>query len=168
MAKLTKRAIDSFRHRGGWDVRWDGVIPGFGVRIYPSGKKAFVLSYRFQGLKRLGVLGRFGADLTLDQARTKAGKFRTKIREGIDPFDEQRSAAKGKSFDDLIDHYIETWAKPRKKTWREDEKRLKRHVPTRWRTRRAEDISHQNIATLHSDIGATGSASTPPARKLSS
>ncbi len=155
MAKLTKRAIDSFRHRGGWDVRWDGAIPGFGVRIYPSGKKAFVLSYRVQGQKRLGVLGRYGVDLTLDQARTKAAKFLTKIRDSIDPFAEQRSAAKGSTFGDLIDHYIEAYAKPRKKTWREDEKRLKRHIPARWRTRRAQDISHQNIAKLHGEIGAT-------------
>ena len=46
MAKLTKRSIDAFRYGGGWDVRWDYEIPGFGVRVYPSGKKSFVLSYR--------------------------------------------------------------------------------------------------------------------------
>ena len=57
MAKLTKRAIDGFKHAGGWDVRWDTDVPGFGVRIYPTGKKAFVLSYRVQGRKRLMVLG---------------------------------------------------------------------------------------------------------------
>ncbi len=74
MAKLTKRAIDSFRYRGGWDVRWDDDVPGFGIRLYPSGKKAFVLSYRASGRKRLMVLGRYGADLTLDQARERAQK----------------------------------------------------------------------------------------------
>ncbi len=73
MAKLTKRAIDSFRYRGGWDVRWDADTPGFGVRVYPSGKKSFVLSYRnARGKKRLFVLGRYGADLTLDQARRQS------------------------------------------------------------------------------------------------
>ncbi len=72
MANLTKRALDAFRYRGGWDVRWDDQIPGFGVRIYPTGKKAFVLSYRAEGRKRLMVLGRYGADLTLEEARTKA------------------------------------------------------------------------------------------------
>ncbi len=60
MAKLTKRSIDAFRYRGGWDVRWYNEIPGFGVRVYPSGKKSFVLSYRnARGKKRLFVLGRF-------------------------------------------------------------------------------------------------------------
>ena len=60
-----------------------------------SGKKTFVLSYRITGRKRLGVLGRYGADLTLDQARTKAAKFRTTNRDGIDPFDEQRKRGQG-------------------------------------------------------------------------
>lgn len=44
--KLTIKAIKAFKCEGGWDVRWDDDLPGFGVRIYPSGKKAFVLSYR--------------------------------------------------------------------------------------------------------------------------
>ena len=80
MAKLTKRAIDAFRYRGGWDVRWDDEIPGFGARIYPSGKKSFVLSYRnARGKKRLFVLGRYGADLTLVQARTRAIMERGRI-----------------------------------------------------------------------------------------
>jgi hypothetical protein len=64
MAKLTKRSIDAFRYRGGWDVRWDNDIPGFGVRVYPSGKKSFVLSYRNAwGKKRLLVLVRYPVEL---------------------------------------------------------------------------------------------------------
>ena len=56
--KLTTSKIKDFTYRGGWDVRWDDAVPGLGVRIYPSGKKAFVLSYRAKGRKRLMVLGR--------------------------------------------------------------------------------------------------------------
>ena len=85
MAKLTKRSIDAFRYGGGWDVRWDYEIPGFGVRVYPSGKKSFVLSYRnARGKKRRLVLGRYGADLTLDQARTRAVRESGRITEGVD------------------------------------------------------------------------------------
>jgi hypothetical protein len=39
-----------------------------GLRIYPSGKKSFVYSYRAGGRKRLLTLGAFGK-LTLDMAR---------------------------------------------------------------------------------------------------
>ncbi len=74
MPKLTQRTIKGFTYRGGWDVRWDEGSRGLGVRIYPSGKKAFVLRYRFHGRKHLMALGLYGTDLTLDEARDKAGK----------------------------------------------------------------------------------------------
>ena len=131
MARLTKRKIDSFRYRGGWDVRWDDEIPGFGVRIYPSGKKSFVLSYRnARGKKRLLVLGRYGAELTLDQARTKAIKERGRIADGLDPLAE-RKAARGTAltpsatFREVVDSFIDKYAEPRQRTWRETERTLR-------------------------------------------
>ena len=116
MTKLTKRAIDGFEYAGGWDVRWDTEVPGFGVRVYPTGKKAFVLSYRAQGRKRLMVLGRYGADLTLDQARDKARKERVSVKEGTDRIEEKRKVAQGETFADFEHEFIERHAKPHKKT----------------------------------------------------
>lgn len=131
MAKLTKRAIDSFRYRGGWDVRWDDAIPAFGIRIYPSGKKSFVLSYRnARGKKRLLVLGRYGADLTLAQARTKAVKERGRITEGADPVGERKAAratslTPGATFREVLDSFIDKYAKPRQRTWKETDRTLR-------------------------------------------
>ena len=131
MAKLTKRSIDAFRYRGGWDVRWDDDIPGFGVRVYPSGKKSFVLSYRnARGKKRLLVLGRYGADLTLDQARTKAIRERGRIAEGTDPVGE-RKAARSTSitaetpFRDVVHDFIDKYAKIKQRTWKETDRTLR-------------------------------------------
>ncbi len=63
MPKLTKRYIDAARYEGDGssrDVRWDGAMPGFGLRIYPSGRKSFVLSYRTSAArKRMIVLGAY-------------------------------------------------------------------------------------------------------------
>lgn len=131
MAKLTKRSIDASRYRGGWDVRWDDGIPGFGVRVYPSGKKSFVLSYRnAKGKKRLFVLGRYGADLTLDQARTRAIKERGRITEGTDPVGEKKAARSTgltpeTPFRDVVGDFIEKYAKPRQRTWKETERTLR-------------------------------------------
>ncbi len=131
MAKLTKRAIDSFRYRGGWDVHWDDDVPGFGIRLYPSGKRSFVLSYRnARRTKRLLVLGRYGADLTLGQARTKAIKERGRITEGADPVGE-RKAARATSlmpdatFEKALDSFIDKYAKPRQRTWKETDRTLR-------------------------------------------
>ena len=160
--KLTKRAIDAFEYEGvthkkggkARDVRWDTTVPGFGVRIYPTGKKAFVLNYRAQGRKRFMVLGRYGADLTLDQARDKARGLRVRVREDTDPLEERRKLAQGSTFGDLIQAYVERHAKPHKKTWATDESRLKRHIPPSWRGRKVSAIRRGDVAALHARIGA--------------
>ncbi len=92
--KLTKRNIDAARYEGDGssrDVRWDAAMPGFGLRVYPSERKSFVLSYRNGGgRKRLIVLGAYGLDLTLDQARDKATRERGKLVDGGDPLAERQ------------------------------------------------------------------------------
>ncbi len=154
MANLTKRAIDGFKYAGGWDVRWDSEVPGFGLRIYPSGKKAFVLSYRAQGRKRLMVLGRYGADLTLTQARDKARKERVQAKDGVDPLDLKRREVQGETFGNLIDRYVTDYDRPHKKTWEADRNRLDRQIPPTWRRRKAKAITHEDVMTLHYRIGA--------------
>ena len=68
--KLTKRTIDSTVYQGTNNARyvlWDDEVPGFGCRIFPSGAKSFVLSYRAAGRKRMMTIGTYGV-LTLDPA----------------------------------------------------------------------------------------------------
>lgn len=81
--KLTKRTIDAATYTGKNESRcvlWDSTIPGFGCRVYPSGKKAFVLSYRSRGKKRLLTLGRVGV-LSLEGARTRARAKLTEVQD---------------------------------------------------------------------------------------
>ncbi len=82
------------------DVRWDDLLPGFGIRIYPNGKKSFVLSYRVNGRKRLMVLGPFGP-LTLAKARNLALCHLAEIIDGDDPLEKRKLAINGKSVKDL-------------------------------------------------------------------
>ena len=75
MSRLTKTAVDGLRYQeegGRRQVLWDSEISGFGVRVYPSGRKSFVLSYRFQGRKQLLTLGQHSQDFTLAEARDEA------------------------------------------------------------------------------------------------
>ena len=72
--RLTKKVIDAAKYKGGMDIRWDDQIAGFGVRVWPSGKKSFVVRYRnADGRKRYLTIGRYGV-LTLPQARNEARK----------------------------------------------------------------------------------------------
>ena len=130
-ANLTKRFIDSRRYGGGSDVWWDTKLPTFGLRVYPSGKKSFVLSYRnARGKKRLLVLGRYGIDLTLDQARTKAVRERGRITEGTDPVADRKAArttalTPDATFREVLDSFTDKYAKPRQRTWKETDRTLR-------------------------------------------
>lgn len=152
LVKLTKRTIDKFTYAGGWDVRWDDDLPGFGVRIYPSGKKSYMLSYRARGRKRRMVIGNCNA-MTLTQARERAAREMVNVRDGRDPIEERRKDAQGKTFDDLAVAFIDRHAKPHKKTWETDQGRLERHIPASWRKMRVTSITREDIAALHADIG---------------
>ena len=158
--KLTQRGIKSATYRGGWDVRWDSAVTGLGLRVYPSGKKAFLVSYRVHGRKRRMTLGSFGT-ITLDQARRKARRELGKVADGRDPLGEREQKAQGETFEDLMKKYIEDYAKgpqfpkkPRKKTWKADEDRLERHVPRGWKGRKVDDIERWEVERLHNQIGA--------------
>ncbi len=156
MTKLTKRQIDAFSYKGGWDVRWDEEVPGFGLRLYPSGKKAFVLSYRIKQRKHLLVLGRYGADLTLEQAKERARKERVKIREGEDPLEEKRTSGRGKTFGDLIEDFMSRHVQKKGlKTAGAIRRRLERNIPASWKSRHADAIASWEIEELHRRIGET-------------
>ena len=38
---------------------WDGRVPGFGLRVAPTGTKTFILVYRHRGRTRRLTLGRY-------------------------------------------------------------------------------------------------------------
>lgn len=85
MKGLTDRDVRLAKYtpqeRAAADIRWDGLIPGFGLRIYPSGKKAFILRYRSAGRKRLITLGKVTI-LSLSEARELARAQLSKIKRG--------------------------------------------------------------------------------------
>ena len=166
--KLTKRSIDTFTYQGDGqsrDVRWDDAMPGFGVRIYPSGRKAFVLSYRNGGgKKRLVVLGTYGRDLTLEQAREKAVKESGTVIDGIDPVKQRRLEREkertGDRFKDVAETFITRHVKQtlRPSSAKEYERIIRRNLIPKWSRKSIEEITRHDIITLLdtvTDRGAT-------------
>lgn len=129
--KITKRSIDAFKYQGDGqsrDVRWDAALPGFGVRIYPTNRKAFVLSYRDGGgRKRLLTLGTFGKDLTLDEARDRARRELGKVLDGKDPLAARRRDRSVETFADLARLYVERHAST-KRSGKDDERKINRDL----------------------------------------
>lgn len=153
--KLTKRLIDAQIYVGTGDSKhiiWDSELTGLGLRVYPSGKKSFVLSYRQHGRKRLYVLGKYGV-YTADEARGLAIDHLAEIGHGEDPVEEKRKLAKAQTMEELYTVYLERYAKTHKKTWSEDERRINNHLLPTWKHHLITSITRHDIASLHNKIG---------------
>ena len=44
--RITKRLVDGLQATDRDYIIWDGALPGFGVRVRPSGSKSYVVQYR--------------------------------------------------------------------------------------------------------------------------
>ena len=65
-------------------VFWDRELSGFGVRVYPSGSKVYLVQTRAGGKSRRVTIGRHGL-LTAEQARRKAAVLIAGIKGGEEP-----------------------------------------------------------------------------------
>ena len=79
MPQLTQRLIDSLRAEERDRIVFEETLPGFGVRVFRSGRKSFVIQYRSQNRTRRYTLGN-RALFTPAQARKKAAK---RLRPGV-------------------------------------------------------------------------------------
>jgi integrase len=134
-------------------VYWDVTLEGFGLRVYPSGRRVYVCSYRVKRRKRLATLGRADV-LTLDQARRKAIVYLGKVASQEDPQEEVDQQRELKRVDELCGAFIENHSKKKKKTWKEDKSTLDRNVLPKLGSRLAVSIVSADIEPIHCAIGA--------------
>ena len=158
--KLTKKMVDSLTYEGavsgrgtkGLHIVMDNQIPGFHVRIHPSGVKSFGLSFRWKGRKRFIAIGR--ADkITLDFARRQAKVLWEQIEAGEDPIENRRRQREFLTVAQFSEMFIERYAKKFRKTWKEDARRIQKNIIPAWGTRRLDAVNRADVAALHSRIG---------------
>ncbi len=157
--KLTKRAVESAEYPYPGETKrfllMDDGLPGFGLRIYPTGRKAFIVRYyNAQGRRRLFTIGDFGP-LTVDEARKRAKRKLADVEDGDDPLEERRAARNTGTVRELCEAYMERHAKPHKKSWKDDESRIKRNVLPAWGHLPAPSVTPEDVARLHHKLGKT-------------
>ena len=81
---LSKRFLEGVSVNGKEAIFWDRDLAGFGVRVYPSEKKVFVVQIRGFGRSKRVTLGRY-PDLTPEAARKKAAAVIARIKKGQPP-----------------------------------------------------------------------------------
>ena len=101
--KLSKSVVDRLAVDGKDTVVWDRDLPGFGVRVYPSGRKVYVVQSRSGGKSRRVTVGRHG-DITPEEARKAAVKLIVRIKAG-EPLVETKPEAPP-TVGDLAERYL--------------------------------------------------------------
>mgnify|MGYP004191487475 CR=1 FL=1 len=60
MPKITKRLVESVKSQKKDYVVWDSDMSGFGLRVFASGKRSYVIQYRRDGRSRRYTIGLHG------------------------------------------------------------------------------------------------------------
>ena len=133
--KLTKAVVARMKPDETERVIFDDELPGFAVKVLPSGRRAFIFQYRHGGrggrLRRI-TIGEFRDPPlvetdTVDGARRKAAEHRAAVLRGENPFAallvakaaeieavrreaEQRDNPDPKTVNDLAREYLARWA----------------------------------------------------------
>ena len=115
---LTERIIRDAKPEPKARILWDGTVKGLGVKVFPSGQKAFVLSYRTSGRKRLVTLARC-SEFSLKAARERAGAELVRIRDGeADPLERRREAREAPTVADGLERFFDEFVPERIATGR--------------------------------------------------
>jgi len=155
MAKLNISICKSAVYQGDGKSRfvlWDDEIKGFGLRVYPSGRKAFIFYYRLAGRTKLHTIGDL-TSCTPFEAREEALKLKGKVRKREDPQEEKKAYSKKKpTFSELQEIYIKRHL-PKKKCPRSYASMLRLYIPKPWSNRELISFHREDIINIHQKIG---------------
>src|SRR5918997_1951716 len=162
MPKITKRLVDATGPAGRDVFVWDAELPGFGLRVKPSGTKSYLLQYRnAEGRSRRLTLGRHGP-VTAERAREKALRLLADVADGIDPAEAGAAARQAPTVAQLAALYLAEGPvdKPTKKasSWAADASNLRRHVLPLLGPRLAVALTAADVARFQAGVAAGKSA----------
>lgn len=84
---------------------WDSELPGFGVRVWPSGRKVYLVQYRARSRSRRVKISTHGS-FTVEEARKAAKILLGDIARGEDPAEERATLRKSITVNELCDRYV--------------------------------------------------------------
>lgn len=158
--RLSKRVVDLARPGPKELIFWDSDLPGFGLRVRPSGTKSFVAVYR-AGRGRNAPLRKatLGAStkLTPDEARSLARKVIGAVAQGRDPAAERASARVGMTVAELAQAFLTEHVRVKRKpgTLAKYEHVITKHIIPRLGRELAEALTYSSVARLHLDLKDT-------------
>ncbi len=163
MVKITKRVVDAAGVREKDYVIWDDELPGFGLRVFTSGKRSYVIEYRVRGRSRrytIGLHGVWAPETARQEAKVQFGR----VARGDDPAEERQLDHKAITVKELCTRYLNDvqaglilgkGGRPKKPTTIvTDTGRIERHIIPLIGTRRVKDLTKTDINKVLKDIMA--------------
>ena len=148
---LTDAKIRSLRLAKERYIHWEKGSTGLGVRVSPQGRKTFIFMYRFDGKSRMMSVGPY-YKTSLATARKMVADAKEKMTEGVDPgrvwTEDKKQERESDTVEELAEEYLEKWARPRKKSAKEDERILRVDVLPRIGKRKAKSITRRDVIKL--------------------
>ena len=175
MTRLTKRIVDAAEARDADYILWDDDLPGFGLRVFSSGRKSYLVQYRALGRTRRYTIGLHGV-WTPETARQEAKVQQGRIAAGDNPSEERRLDHKSITIKELCKLYVADLeaglilgkgGRPKKaSTILTDIGRIERHIIPLLGVRRVKDLTKAEVNRLMKDIIAGRSRISVKTNKL--
>jgi Arm DNA-binding domain len=173
--KLTKRVVDAADIRQKDYVLWDDELPGFGLRIFASGKRSYVIQYRTAGRSRRYTIGLHGV-WTPETARQEAKAQLGRVAQGENPAEERQLDHQAITVKELCELYLRDLeaglilgkgGRPKKATTIvTDTGRIQRHIIPLIGSRRVKDLVKADIDKVLKDIMAGKTRMSVKTKKL--
>ena len=154
MPKLTKRCVDAATPRTSDHFLWDDELPGFGLRVFSSGKRSYLVQYRADGRTRRVTIGLHGV-WTPEEARREARVLLGRIARGENPAEERAFDRKAITVKEQCERYLADAEKglilgkkrlPKKaSTLATDRGRIDRHIIPLLGSRLVKDVTTADV-----------------------
>lgn len=140
---------------------WDEKLRGFGVRVSVSGRKTYIVRYKWRGKSQTYTIGLHGGPWTPDLARARATEVLRQAERGEDPSQTKRETRTALTVSDLVTLWLRDGpiSRPTKRlwSWKTDASRLQKHAVPIIGRMLARNVKRRDIEFMQAEVarGAT-------------
>lgn len=152
--KLTQSVVDKAAPEAKRYILADTVIPGFWLRVEPSGAKSYRLRYRVGGGRGATVrepkIGDAKA-LKCEKARAIAAEWHAEVVTGGDPGGARLAYRDAPTMEHLFERYLADHARPNKKasSLAEDERLIRDYLLKTFAKKKVVEVTRAQVDTFH-------------------